>query len=141
VPEPVGGGESASAGGRSAASWVALAVMLVTLAIAAAMLVGFPSGASGLQFEEHRRWIPQLGIGYHLGVDGLNVLLVALTALLAPIALLASWDAMGARPRLFAALLLLLEGTVIGALSALDLILYFVFWEAMLVPMYLLIGA
>src|SRR5438034_11127123 len=77
VPAPVGG--------RSAAPWVALAVMLVTLVIAAAMLVRFPSGTSDLQFEEHRRWIPQLGIGYHLGVDGLNVLLVALTALLAPI--------------------------------------------------------
>jgi NADH-quinone oxidoreductase subunit M len=67
VPEPAGDGASPPAGARGAAPWVALAVMLVTLAIAAAMLAGFPAGAAGLQFEEHRRWIPQLGISYHLG--------------------------------------------------------------------------
>ena len=120
---------------------LALAVTVVTLILGALMLANFPDGATGLRYEEQATWIPQLGVSYHLGVDGLSVLLVALTPLLATVAMLASWDAMAERPRLFAAFILLLEGAVIGALCALDLILYFVFWEAMLVPLYLLIGA
>lgn len=118
---------------------LALGAALVNLAVAIAMTVNFPPGLGGLRYEERTDWIPQLGVGYHLGVDGLNVLLVFLTALLTPVAILASWDAMAGRARIFAALLLAMEGAVIGALTALDLILYFVFWEAMLVPLYLLI--
>lgn len=120
---------------------LALAVALVTLVIAAVALAGYQGATPGLAYEERVAWAPSLGISYHLGLDGLNILLVALTALLTVVALLTSWERMAERPRLFAALLLLLEGTVIGALSAVDLILYFVFWEAMLIPMYLLIGA
>ncbi len=126
--------------GAGPARIVALVASLAALALAILLLIDFPPGAQGLRYEERASWIPAIGASYHLGVDGLNVLLVFLTALLTPVALLASWDAMGRSPRLFSAFLLLLEGTVIGALTALDLVLYFVFWEAMLVPMYLLIA-
>ncbi len=127
--------------GRGLARPFALAAAIVTLALAAAMLADFPAGEPDRRYVERAPWIPALGISYHLAIDGLNVLLVPLTTLLTPIAILASWDAVRGRSRLFVALLLLLEGTVIGALTALDLILYFVFWEAMLLPMYLLIAA
>lgn len=125
--------------GLRPARWLALGVALGTALLSVALLAAY--GGGGLAFEERMAWIPSIGVSYHVGLDGLNVFLVALTALLTLAAVLASWDAMERNPRLFAAMLLVLEGTVIGALSALDLILYFVFWEAMLIPMYLLIAA
>src|SRR3954447_1486638 len=137
-------------GGRddaTAARWVGLVASVATLIIAALALLDFAPGTTTLYFEQRLDWIPQLGISYHLGADGLNILLIALTAFLTPSAILASWNTLetapGGRgnPRLFIALILLLEATVIGALSSLDLILYFVFWEAMLIPLYLLISA
>jgi NADH-quinone oxidoreductase subunit M len=120
---------------------VALLASLIALVVAVMALVDFAPRETALRFEERLEWIPQFGISYHLGADGLNILLIALTAILTPSAILASWDRTGGRANLFMALILLLEGTVIGALSALDLILYFVFWEAMLIPMYLLISS
>lgn len=125
--------------GLGPARLLAVLVTAVTTTVSASLLAGYSGG--GLAYEERLAWIPSLGISYHVGLDGLNVFLVALTALLTLVAVLASWEAMAVNPRVFAAMLLLLEGTVIGALSALDLILYFVFWEAMLIPMYLLIAA
>ncbi len=124
----------------AAARWLGLGASLLTLLIALLALIGFAPGTSGPVLEEQAPWIPQFGISYHLGADGLNILLIALTAILTPPAIIASWTALGGRPRLFIGLLLLLEGSIIGALSSLDLILYFVFWEAMLIPMYLLIS-
>ncbi len=118
----------------------ALVVSLANLAVAAAMLVGFQVGTPGLQFVEQAPWFPSLGIGYHLGVDGISLLLVVLTALLTPVALLASWREMASRAKEYAVFLLLLEAGMIGAFVALDLVIFFLFWEAMLIPMYLLIG-
>ena len=119
---------------------IALGAALLTLALSAVLLFGYPAGSSEMHYVETAPWIPQLGVSYHLAVDGLNVLLVPLTALLTAIAVAASWGGMAARPVPYAAFLLLLEASVIGALTAIDLILYFVFWELMLVPMYLLIA-
>jgi NADH-quinone oxidoreductase subunit M len=118
----------------------ALLVSLANLGVAAVLLVGFQSGTPALQFVEQAPWFPSLGISYHLGVDGISVLLVVTTALLAPVALLASWREMEARAKEYAVFLLLLESGMIGAFVALDLVLFFLFWEAMLIPMYLLIG-
>lgn len=125
--------------GLRPARWLALGTAAATTVVSWVLVASY--GGGGMAYEERLAWIPSVGVSYHVGLDGLNVVLVALTALLTFCAVLASWDAMGVNPRLFAALLLLLEATVIGALSALDLILYFVFWEAMLIPMYLLIAA
>ncbi|HEX9016001.1 MAG TPA: NADH-quinone oxidoreductase subunit M [Chloroflexota bacterium] len=118
----------------------ALLVALANLAVAGVMLAGFQSGTAAMQFVENVPWVPGLGIGYHVGVDGISVLLVALTALLTPVAIVASWAEMGKRSKEYGLLLLLLEAGVIGAFVALDLVLFFVFWEVMLIPLYLLIG-
>ncbi|MGI5835957.1 MAG: complex I subunit 4 family protein [Chloroflexota bacterium] len=118
----------------------ALAVSLVNLAVALVMLAGFRPGSSEMQWVEYAPWFPNLGISYHLGVDGISVLLVALTALLTPIAILAAWREMGAKAKEYVLFLLLLEAGVIGAFVALDLVIFFLFWEAMLIPMYLMIG-
>lgn len=117
-----------------------LLVSLGNLGLAVAVLVGFQSGTAAMQFVEQAPWFPGLGISYHLGVDGISVLLVVLTALLTPVAVAASWREMGNRAKEYGVFLLLLEAGVIGAFVALDLALFFIFWEAMLIPMYLIIG-
>ena len=86
----------------------ALLVSLVTLAVAGAMLSAFRSGTADMQFVEQAPWFPGLGISYHLGVDGISLLLVVLTALLTPVALGASWREMESRPKEYAVFLLLL---------------------------------
>ncbi len=93
-----------------------------------------------MQFVERKPWIPAWGISYHLGIDGLSLWLVLLTTFLTPLALLGSWGSIKTRVREFVVFMLLLEAGMIGVFVALDLFLFYVFWEAMLVPMYFLIG-
>ncbi len=104
------------------------------------LLPRFDSGTHAFQFVEHAAWIPALEINYTLGVDGISLLLVLLTTLIAPLCVLASWSYIKHRVREFLIALLLMETTMIGVFCALDTILFFVFWEAMLIPMALLIG-
>ena len=111
------------------------AVFLVSLAL----LSGFRNTAE-MQFQESRPWIPGAGITYHLGLDGLSLWLVILTTFLTPLCLLGSWTSIGTRVREFVVLMLLLEAGMIGVFVALDLFLFYIFWEAMLIPMYFLIG-
>jgi NADH-quinone oxidoreductase subunit M len=118
---------------------LAVASSLVTLGTAGWLLVEFEPGVSGFQFVEQSTWYEPWGVGWHLGVDGISLLLIALTALLFPIALAAS-TAVSHRLREYAASMLLLEAGIIGVFLALDLLVFFVFWEAMLVPMYFIIG-
>jgi NADH-quinone oxidoreductase subunit M len=94
----------------------------------------------GLQFEVTRSWLPSLGISYHVGVDGFSLWLVILTTFLTPIALLGSWSSITDRVREFNVFMLLLEAGMIGVFVSLDLFLFYIFWEAMLIPMYFLIG-
>jgi len=94
----------------------------------------------GMQIEEHVAWLPGIGSSYHLGVDGLSMLLVMLTTLLTALSVLSSFSAVTERPRAYYALLLVLETAMIGTFLALDMVLFYIFWEAMLVPMYFLIG-
>jgi NADH-quinone oxidoreductase subunit M len=119
---------------------VALAVAVVTFLLACLLWIGFDRGEPGMQFEERRAWIPAAGIGYHLGVDGISLLLVLLTAFLAPLCLLSAWTQITTRVKEFLVAMLLLETGMLGVFVALDLFLFFVFWEAMLIPMYLVIG-
>jgi NADH-quinone oxidoreductase subunit M len=114
---------------------------VLTLLLVLATIGGFQHGVGNLhfQFEETLRWIPSAGISYHLGVDGLSLFLLGLNALLFLIAILVS-DPLTPRFKQFILLLLLLEAATAGILLALDLILFYVFWEAMLVPLYFLIG-
>jgi NADH-quinone oxidoreductase subunit M len=115
---------------------------VLTLALVLAIIGGFQHGVGDLhlQFQEALPWIPALGISYHLGIDGLSLFLLGLNALLFLIAITVT-DPGTPRLKQFILLLLLLEAATAGILLALDLVLFYVFWEAMLVPLYLLIGA
>ena len=108
--------------------------------LAAALLPLRRRRPADYQFEEQRAWIPSLGISYHLGIDGISLLLVLLTTFLMPLTLLASWHSIEKRWKEFAVTMLLLETGMLGVFVALDLFLFYVFWEAMLIPMYLIIG-
>jgi NADH-quinone oxidoreductase subunit M len=118
---------------------VALGFTTAAFALSIFMLRGFAPSPE-MQFEVSRAWIPAYGISYHLGVDGLSVWLVILTTFLTPIALLGSWSSIHDRVRGFNVFMLLLEAGMVGVFVALDLFLFYIFWEAMLIPMYFLIG-
>jgi NADH-quinone oxidoreductase subunit M len=121
------------------ARWVALVVMVATLILALGALGAFDPEASGYQLVDRVDWVASAGLAYLAGVDGFSIWLVVLTAFLFPIGLLAAWTTTH-RVRLFLALSLLLETVVLGSFCALDLLLFFVFFEALLVPMFLMIG-
>ncbi|MCC6398965.1 MAG: NADH-quinone oxidoreductase subunit M [Bacteroidetes bacterium] len=100
----------------------------------------FDEAQTAMQYVEKVPWIASLDISYHLGIDGISLLLVVLTTFLTPIALLASWDSIKDRTKGFVSLMLLLEVGTLGVFMALDLFLFYVFWEFMLIPMYFIIG-
>ena len=118
----------------------AFTVALINFVFSLHLVQHWNSTANGYQFEASTPWIPKFGINYHLGVDGLSVLLILLTTFLAPLVILASWNSVQKHVKTFFACLLLLEAALCGVFSALDLILFYVFYEAVLVPIYLLIG-
>ncbi len=114
---------------------------LIPLVLSFYILIVFDPAKTGYQFVEQYNWIPQFGISYHLGIDGISLFLAVLTTILITLALLYSGGGdIAMRPREFCFLMLVLETGLIGALLALDLFLFYVFWEVMLVPMYFLIG-
>jgi len=117
----------------------ALAVSIVAFAFSIGMLVDFQTGVAGFQLTESANWIEAFGARYALGVDGISLFLVLLTTFLFPISILASWQVQK-NPKMFMGLLLALETAIVGVFLATDLLLFYVFWEAMLVPMYFLIG-
>lgn len=134
------------AGGVSMAAFDERHVRSAAAAVAAVVLVGsgwlwsrFDASSGGMQFEYAREWVPGLGTGIHLGVDGLSLPLVLLTALLTLLAIVASSNITD-MPKRYFALLLLLEAGLIGVFIALDLILFYLFWEVVLVPMFFLIA-
>jgi NADH-quinone oxidoreductase subunit M len=118
----------------------AFATTLVVFALSLPLYFNFRSGAPGFQFEEVSPWIPGLNIGYHVGVDGINLFLVLLTTLLSAVAVLSSWTAITQQVKEYMVLMLLMETAMLGVFVALDLFLFYVFWEASLIPMALLIG-
>ena len=117
-----------------------VAVTAVTFFASLPLYLSFDPASAGYQFSEHRLWMPSLGISYHVGVDGISVLLVLLTTFLTPLTMLSAWNAIESRWKEFAVTMLLLETGMIGVFVALDLFLFYIFWEAMLIPMYLIIG-
>ncbi len=122
--------------------WTAAATSAATFVLSLGMLLRFDRADPGLQLVERAPWIRLAGwtLEYHLGVDGLSLLLVLLTTLLTPIAIVSSWDAVQERVREFMVFFLLLECGMVGVFLAQDLFLFYVFWEFTLVPMYFLIG-
>ncbi len=117
-----------------------LAVSLATLALSLPLYFGFDGDQVDYQFVEEARWMPALGIGYHVGIDGISLLLVLLTAFLTPIALASARHAIEERVKEFVVTMLVLETGMLGVFVSLDVFLFYVFWEAMLIPMYLVIG-
>jgi NADH-quinone oxidoreductase subunit M len=121
---------------------LALSVSLLTFLVSLGLWFGFDAspGAPEFQFEQSLPWIRSVGIGYHVGLDGVALLLVLLTTVLGPVVILSAWKAVEERVKEFMIALLVLETAMIGTFAALDLVLFYVFWELILVPMYLLIG-
>ena len=126
--------------GEKLLRWWTLAATTVLAVSSLALYWNFDPGTHLFQFKEDARWIPALNINYSLGVDGISLLLVLLTTLIMPLCVLASWGYIQARVREFMICLLIMETAMIGVFCALDFVLFFVFWEAMLIPMALLIG-
>src|SRR5215470_6464065 len=132
---------------------VALVFTLATLGVVVAMAVAFKPGGPRFQFTQAYQWIPQFGVHYAVGVDGIALVLIVMTAILMPVVVLASWnDAEGGSSpegeapakrsvKTYFALLLVLETMMIGVFAATDVFLFYVFFEAMLVPMYFMIGS
>lgn len=116
-----------------------LGISLVTFVVSLGMFARFRTGEAGFQFVEQVAWVPDWGISYHLGIDGISLFLVLLTTFLFPICFLAS-SSITERVKEYVLALLLTEWALVGVFLALDLLLFYVFWEAVLIPMYLLIG-
>src|SRR5258707_862877 len=119
---------------------MALAVSLVAFAATLLLWWRFNPADADFQFVENRVWLPQFGISYHLGVDGISLFLVVLTGFLTPLALLTSWQSVHKSVKLFSFFLLALESAMLGVFVSIDLFLFYIFWDAMLIPMYFLIG-
>ncbi len=122
------------------ARWIALAASIVTLALCVPLWQQFDITTPALQFIENASWIPALNAWYHLGVDGIALPLIVLTAFTTPLVVIAAWTTIEKRPGQFFAAFLIMEGLMIGVFSAADALLFYVFWEAMLIPMFLIIG-
>jgi NADH-quinone oxidoreductase subunit M len=125
--------------GDAQAKWVTLVVMAADLVVAMGVLGAFDPERSGYQLVEQVDWVSSVGLSYLVGVDGFSIWLVVLTAFMFPVGLISAWGTEH-RVRLFMGLSLLLETVVLGSFCALDLLLFFVFFEALLVPMFLVIG-
>jgi NADH-quinone oxidoreductase subunit M len=119
---------------------VALLASLAAFAASIGLLVGFDTSDGGLQLAEQLTWIPAIGANISLAVDGVSLALILLTTFLTPLIIIASWDSITDRVRGYLAAFLLLEAAVIGVFAATDLLLFYVFFEFSLVPMYLIIG-
>ena len=119
---------------------VALLVSLATLLVSIILYVGFDNAALGMQFIEHVSWVESLSVFYSLGVDGISAPLILLTTFITPLVVIAGWDSITNRPAQYFAAFLILEGLMVGVFAALDALLFYVFWEAMLIPMFLIIG-
>jgi len=119
---------------------IALVVSLAVFALTLVLWARFDTASAEFQFVERVEWIPAFGIDYYVGADGISVMLLVLTGFLTPIALLSSWGSVRKKTKEFSIFVLALEAAMIGVFVSLDLFLFYVFWDAMLIPMYFLIG-
>ena len=123
-----------------AARWLALATSVATFLLSLLLWAGFDSSTAAFQFVEKLAWIPLFNSTYHLGVDGISMPLVLLTTLMTIPVVIAAWSSVEKRPAQYLAAFLIMEGLMVGVFSALDALLFYFFWEAMLIPMFLIIG-
>ena len=122
------------------ARWTALWTSLITFALSLVLWVRFDKSSAEFQFVERVDWLPDFGVSYHMGVDGISVLFVLLSTLLTPICILASWDSVKTRVREYMVAFLVLESMMVGMFCALDFVVFYIFFEAVLIPMFLIIG-
>jgi NADH-quinone oxidoreductase subunit M len=120
--------------------WVALIGSLVTFVVSLLLWVRFDAASAEYQFVESLQWMPMFGIRYHIGIDGISLFLIILTTFLTPLALLSSWESVHKSVKAFSFFVLALETAMLGVFVSIDLFLFYVFWDAMLIPMYFLIG-
>jgi len=122
------------------AKMLALAVAVITFLLTIPLYTGFDLTTYQMQFSENVSWIPLFNINYHLGIDGISMPLILLTSFTTVLVVLAGWEVIKYRVAQYMAAFLIMNGLMIGVFSALDSMLFYVFWEAMLIPMFLIIG-
>ncbi len=140
---PIAGGVLLLALGEqrvAAARWLALLVSVATLALCVPLYLGFDGSTAAYQFVERLAWIPAFHADYHLGVDGISLPLIVLTAFITVPVIIAGWTSVEKRVAQYYAAFLIMEGLMIGVFASLDALLFYFFWEAMLIPMFLIIG-
>ncbi len=140
---PILGGIVVMAVGDSraaAARWLALGIAVAALVASVPLYTGFDATSAALQFVERVPWIPSLKSDYHLGVDGISLPLILLTTFSTVLVVIAGWTVIEKRPAQYFASFLIMEGLMVGVFSAADALLFYVFWEAMLIPMFIIIG-
>jgi NADH-quinone oxidoreductase subunit M len=125
---------------ESLCRYLALAVTSMVGLLSLQLVIGFDRSTPKFQFAEHHTWIEAFNINYTIGVDGISILLILLTTIIMPFCVLASWSYIKSRIQAFMICLLIMETAMIGVFVALDFVLFYILWEAMLMPMYLLIG-
>ncbi len=129
-------GERAAAAGR----WLALVVSTATFVLSVPLYTAFDTTTAAMQFVERAAWIPGLNAWYYVGVDGIALPLILLTSFITPLVVIAGWTVIEKKPSQYFASFLILEGLMIGVFASLDALLFYVFWEAMLIPMFVIIG-
>lgn len=141
---PVLGGAFVALVGRDVqpnqSRYLSLFIVILTLGLCIPLIQGFDINNDAMQFLDEITWIPALGIQYSLGIDGLSLLLIVLTAFTNLIVILATWGSIKKRVSQYLACFLIMQGLLVGVFSALDAIVFYIFWEATLIPMYLIIG-
>jgi len=140
---PIAGGFAVLALGTHRAKearWLALAVAVATFIVSIPLLTGYDAAAGTMQFIEQHRWIAAINANYHLGVDGISVALIVLTTFVTVLVILGAWDSVHDKVNQYLAAFLVLEGLMVGVFCALDALLFYVFFEGMLIPMFIIIG-
>ncbi len=130
----------AAGNSKNLARWAALLVALTGFAITIPLYVGFDVSQAGMQFVEHRAWIPRFNIEYFLGVDGISVLFILLNSFITILVVIAAWEVIEDKVAQYMGAFLIMSGLMNGIFSALDAVLFYVFFEASLIPMYIIIG-
>jgi len=146
---PIVGGIAVIATGRNVSEdgsgfrldrWLTLLISVLVFLLSLQLYLGFDSGTAAMQFVEQKPWIRAFNVEYFLGIDGISLPLILLTTFLTPLVVISGWDVIKKRPAQYFAAFLILEGLMLGVFAALDALLFYVFWEAMLIPMFLIIG-
>ncbi len=140
---PILGGLAVLASGDKAPNvsrWTALGFSVLTFLVSLLLWSGFDLTTAGMQFVERVPWIPAFNAWYHLGVDGIAMPLIVLTTFITILVVIAGWEVISYKPSQYMAAFLIMEGVMVGVFSALDAVLFYVFWEAMLIPMFIIIG-